>query len=309
MCLAVATASARVHTEKHKTHPREQAEGTTSYQSLHFEANSVEGGAPKQSGERKPMVLKGAVSLTLIPDDASQKPLVMHADTATMKFGAKGGTAPETMELDGKVSVNGEMGNVTAQKAVMRMKSHDVLFTGNVVFDSSDYGKGQCGSLQINMDTGEFKMTGHSTGTVPIGQDNATGERKTTDPSLLRETDIRDWTGLIRAIQKQDKSEAASPGRRMMSILSATARDRFAQIPSGKIAQSMKGPILEQLNGVIRNRRLYDAKAWHGVTLTEETKRLLRRRSSLEPSEICRLNRLLLDAAYPSFIARAKKPS
>jgi hypothetical protein len=262
------------------------------------------------------MVLKGAVVLTLEPDDASQKPLIMHANEAIMKFSDDGGNAPDTMELNGKVTVDGEMGNVTSEKALMNMKNKEVLFTGSVVFDltGSGQGKGKTGTLSINMDTGDFKMTGNVEGEAPLTHDDSTSDKpgapkkeKSSDPSLLKTSDITDWPGLIGKIQEQTKGSAPSPGKQIMSVLSAKAQGQFAQIPTGGITDNMKGLILGQFNSALRNPKLYTAKAWDGITLDEETNTLLRRPPPLQPVDLSRLNRLLLQAAYPNMIAPAKK--
>lgn len=314
VCAVLAALPQRAFPEAAKEKAADTA-GTSSYQTLRYQANSFEGGALKPGSDRKPMVLKGAVVLTLIPEDASRKALVMHANEAIMKPAADGGTAPESVELNGKVSVDSDMGVITSDKAVMNMKDRKARFTGNVTFKlDQNQGTGKAESLTIDMDTQAFEMVGHAGGEMQIGQgdsgdgkgDGAKKER-VNDPSLLKAEDILDWPGLIGKIQEQGAGTAASPGKQILSLLSGKARDQFTKIPAAQIPDGMKPAIVGQLNGVIRNPKLFDTRAWQDMTLDDETNALLRRRATLEPAEVTRLNRLVLEAAYPNMIAPAKK--
>ena len=295
-----------------ETKPTSDTQASTSYQYLEYKAATFVRESSKQAGPKK-ITLKGNVELKLIPEDSSQKPLIMHAAEAIMKTTTEDGNAPDTMELNGKVSVDGEMGTVTSNNAVMDMKTKNVTFTGAVVFNL-EMGDGKAESLIFNMDTQEVHMTGSPTGKFQISQGDGPGDKsgapkttKTTDPSVLKISDISDWAGLIGKIQEQAKASASAPGKQIMKLLSAKAQGQFAQIPAASIPENMKGPILGQLNQVIRSPKFYDAKAWQGITLDDETNALLRRPTPLQPEEVSRLNRLLLEAAYPNTITPAKK--
>lgn len=65
---------------------------------------------------------------------------------------------------------------------------------------------------------------------------------------------------------------------------------------------TLKGELAPLLAKFISGRSIYDPKQFHGVALRTETKRLLATRPKGE--SLCRLNRLLLEDAFPDLIER-----
>jgi hypothetical protein len=64
----------------------------------------------------------------------------------------------------------------------------------------------------------------------------------------------------------------------------------------------LEAALLKDLNEIIRAECLYEEKRFAGVTLSQHARSLLA--SQLQGLQLARLNRLLLEEAYPSEIAK-----
>ena len=185
-----------------------------------------------------------------------------------------------------------------------------MVFTGKVDVKAEQY-QGSGSQLSVNLNTGEWIMN-QADVVIDVQEEKGLGGGgSAADPSLLKPADMLDWPGLIGKIQEQGKAAAASPGKQLYQLLGAESRKKFAAIPTNPLPDQYKDQIVKQLNQALRSAKLYDAKAWQDVTLSEEPKALLRQRGTaeLEPKALTRLNRLLLEAAYPKMIAPASSAS
>ena len=99
--------------------------------------------------------------------------------------------------------------------------------------------------------------------------------------------------------------------------LSIYLRGRFAPTtrrlldqytPPYKPSPELNAALVAEFNNLLRDASLFDAERFEGIQLRSETKNLLNQRS---PSESVRLNRMLLEDAYPKEIAPSseKHPS
>lgn len=128
-------------------------------------------------------------------------------------------------------------------------------------------------------------------------------------PTLLRPNSLLNLPGLVTKIETQARSDEPSPGKLIWGRWSGELKARLSireGEESGNPSAEMAGDLLEALNTLISDRTLYDAAAWRGIELNDETRALAARAGTLSDDEVKRLNRLLLEAAYPAEIARGK---
>lgn len=124
-------------------------------------------------------------------------------------------------------------------------------------------------------------------------------------PTELIPADLRDGAGLCQAIVAAGRSAAPSPARRIWELLSARQQMRLAALaaadPWDDAAQQA---LLDALNWVLLSDVLYEADAFADVRLDGEASGLLAALGTLPPGRLARLNRVLLEAAFPSHVAR-----
>jgi|GEM_PF-4696265 len=121
----------------------------------------------------------------------------------------------------------------------------------------------------------------------------------------LRERDVADWSRLVARLQEAAGALAPSPSRRILRLLGSPFERRVASLPDDRPPPpTHRQAILEGLNSLLARADLYDPAAWRGTELNPELTDLLRR-IELAPEEVARMNRLLLEAAYPEGILPA----
>lgn len=121
---------------------------------------------------------------------------------------------------------------------------------------------------------------------------------------LLTASDIKDLERLIFKLYKPEDlvslylREQLSPGTRQM----------LHEYAESKVSQDKIRPVLiEDLNTIMQGISIFDEKRFAHIALTEETKKLIKQNPG--GLERIRLNRLLLEEAYPEEIARLNKTS
>ncbi len=124
------------------------------------------------------------------------------------------------------------------------------------------------------------------------------------DPSLLTSADIRDWQALSSGLSQQLLEEGDSPARR----LEAESADKASFTP--KALEQLAGDpqqqatLLAAIASAMRSSRLSDEAAWERYPRTPEISELLKlERARLSERQVTRLNRLLLERAFPIGIA------
>jgi hypothetical protein len=139
---------------------------------------------------------------------------------------------------------------------------------------------------------------------APFGMSERTG-------IALRPNDITDAKGLVEKIKREQGESRPSPGKQIWSLLSddykaellpqdATPRGRW----SGMVYLQLSGELQE----ILPSRKLYDADAWAGIELPDDARELLAGGvDNLDDDDVPRLNRLLLEAAYPEEIAASRE--
>jgi len=116
------------------------------------------------------------------------------------------------------------------------------------------------------------------------------------------------WRALCARLKAQGEAKQPSLGKRLWPLLSPAALLAVQDAAGGKEPDdARKAEILGSLNEIIaRQPDLYRAEDFAGVTLSSEVSSLLKLdRQAMSPESLQRLNRLLLEAAYPQEIARS----
>lgn len=146
---------------------------------------------------------------------------------------------------------------------------------------------------------------------APIGLDEQIGVR-------FSPADIIDSQTFLAKVRLQQAQPRPSPGKQVWNHFDAAFKKR-AENPAA--ARDGDGPprprrdafdvrLSEELNRLLQLRELYDPAAWKNVRLGAETEALLKRGvEQLSDDELSRLNRLLLEAAFPESIVRGREPA
>ena len=122
----------------------------------------------------------------------------------------------------------------------------------------------------------------------------------------FREADIVLWTSFCRKMYEDGSKGRARPARRIWGRLDKPHQRALSDWTKGRNPAMPKARFLAKLNEILRDRDLYNAQAFVDVTLGEEAQSLLRQRAGLQERQVMRLNRLLLEAAYPEEIAKSQ---
>lgn len=123
----------------------------------------------------------------------------------------------------------------------------------------------------------------------------------------FRVSDVLDWPGLCARLVDESGKQTPSPGRRAWQFLSGEIREALRQTARGAdLSAGRKADIVEQLNDMVEARAFYHEEDFANVELSEEATGLLKApRSALSERHVQRLNRLLLESAYPSVLTKA----
>lgn len=125
--------------------------------------------------------------------------------------------------------------------------------------------------------------------------------------SLLHTRDVLDWPGLCTKLSNEGEG-LPSPSRRLWGFLSPAIRKAIqdGRQPKG-LADAQKSRITIALNRIVKRPDLYRKSDFHSVRLGVEIRDLLKRDPGRLPDDaVRRLNRLLLEAAYPKLIAESR---
>lgn len=146
---------------------------------------------------------------------------------------------------------------------------------------------------------------------APIGLDEQIGVRFTP-------ADIVDSQTFLEKVRSQQALPRPSPGKQVWHNFDAAFQTRAANpaaFPAGDEPRrprrdSLDVRLSEELNRVLEKRELYDPAAWKNIPLDPDADVLLKRGvERLSDDELLRLNRLLLEAAFPESIVRGREPA
>jgi hypothetical protein len=241
------------------------------------------------------------VKITLLSDDPNQKPVPISANTMTFQY-AEGQTMPSMITMEGSVQIDHPQASIKAGRAEWNFDSGDLVFTGSPIMKSDRFKEMRGEKMRMNFKTGAFEVSQAKIDQVDLNQTGTGGSGAPSDPNLLTEGDVTDWPGFIQTLKTQSAASAPSPGKMLVGLLPGTLREAV-QSMSVEAILSQKGKVVEELNKIMQSQNLYDATTFEGVTLDEEANTLLAKADRSDEERI-RLNRLLLQAAYPGMIAK-----
>ncbi|MCC6488598.1 MAG: phospho-N-acetylmuramoyl-pentapeptide-transferase [Candidatus Hydrogenedentes bacterium] len=116
--------------------------------------------------------------------------------------------------------------------------------------------------------------------------------------------DILDWPAFAAALRHAPSGEAPKPASRVASLLPESTRNLLAEnADSATWDAERKAELLQGMEAVLRRPDLYDGALWVDLPLTDDGRGLLGHgAANLTEREVLRLNRLLLEAAFPGVI-------
>lgn len=249
--------------------------------------------------------MSDGVKITLLSDDPAKPPLPISANQMKFTWPETGGKRPSRILLEGKVHITHPQAEIHAEKADWDFDKGLLTFTGNPVMKNERIPDGiQAQKIVLDFDQGRYQVFGGRAEMIPFGDIGETAGAS--EPSsLLRAEDVRDWTGLFTQLAAAAKAEQASPGKQLVSLLDPKMQTSLTSTPPETLAQE-KGTALKQINRILMHPKFYDAAPWQGIDIGAEAQALLKK-GGLSAQEQMRLNRLLLEAAYPDLIATLPK--
>jgi len=261
------------------------------YTSMEIEAGSMKGNFATGAIEE----MTGGVRIRLLSDDPALESLPIEANRMGFTW-AEGRTTPSKIIMEGKVKVKHPDAEVTAGRAEWDFESGELLFSGDPVVNSERL-KGLRGDRMIlNLKTNTFEVSQVRADQVPLhGAGPAASGQGSAEE--IRAGDVEDWGRLIEAIKKEAGSDAPSPGRQILSQMSAQNQQLLMQMDTSLLVER-KEDILRLMNSILGNPKFYSEDAWAGVALPEEARQLLEAKD-LDKAGQAKLNRLLIEAAYP----------
>lgn len=125
--------------------------------------------------------------------------------------------------------------------------------------------------------------------------------------NLLAEDDVSDWRILTSYIKSGDGASASLPIERIRERL----KGKLDEVQPGKHPlKRLQADIIAELNALLQKRDFYDPSNWGGARINEEAKALVDKGVDiLTHTQLCRLNRLLLEGLLPdAIVTSADKP-
>lgn len=137
---------------------------------------------------------------------------------------------------------------------------------------------------------------------APLGLDEQPG-------TVIQAADLRDTASLLDKLAAAARSDRPSAARQVWKLLPEEMQRRLQARGSNKEGRQERIYDFElraALNKLLPSRELYDADAWQGVPLSSDLRQQLDRGLETLPlAQVARVNRLLLQSAFPDEIAPA----
>jgi multidrug resistance efflux pump len=127
---------------------------------------------------------------------------------------------------------------------------------------------------------------------------------------LLTERCLQDWQQFSARLAAEGSAAKPSPGKRLWDLLPEPVRATLKASARGQeVPAADKAAALGAVNDVLTRSSFYQEQAFAGLELSEATRKLLSDESALQlPWNVERLNRMLLEAAFPELIATCGPP-
>ncbi len=117
---------------------------------------------------------------------------------------------------------------------------------------------------------------------------------------LVSAEDVLDWPGLCDALADEN---AGGPAARVRQMLPAEALDLLR---SGSLDEAARVRVLDALNAILQDPGFYEPASFSGIALPEGVEALDREGETPPAAEVVRLNRRLVEAAFPQYVARLR---
>lgn len=241
------------------------------------------------------------VSITLIADDPELQNLPIRAGRMDFTWPA-GASTPTVIIMEGNVQIDHPQASVTAQRAEWDFEQGELTFTGNPVMRSEQVKEMRGERMVLNFEKNSFQVSGARVSELPLRSPGGGGTGDApSNPELLQSADIADWSGLISAMKSEAGADGATPGKQILGFLGTSERSQFDQAPVELLLQN-QGMVLQAINQALQQGSFFSAEAWADSSMPEEARTLLDQ-SERSAEETARMNRLLLQAAYPQYIS------
>lgn len=109
-----------------------------------------------------------------------------------------------------------------------------------------------------------------------------------------------------RALASRLKDPSDEVSGFVSKFLSVETRRRIEGLRETDPIDSLRALLVEDLNRLLRQDTLYDSRRFAGIALRQETEQLSTKRKRT-PGDVVRLNRLLLEDAYPAELNRGRR--
>jgi UDP-N-acetylmuramyl pentapeptide phosphotransferase/UDP-N-acetylglucosamine-1-phosphate transferase len=125
----------------------------------------------------------------------------------------------------------------------------------------------------------------------------------------LAERDVVNWSGFVANLAPPHRGDLAEGRAAFWNSLPAAVQARISQAAAtGNIDTSLKLELVKEIDKLLDNSDIYDGKVWAAAQLNGEGKRLLK--DGPPPAgqwEHARLNRMLLESAFPENVVRSER--
>lgn len=248
--------------------------------------------------------MTGGVKIKLISNKPDTGDLPIRAQSMTFSY-AEGASKPSRILLEGDVDIEHPKAHLIAERADWNVEKNEIVFTGNPIVKNEQVKEMRGSKFILNFETGRFEGTDVRIAELDTNQSGSGGGlglgMGASGGGGLSEGDVTDWPGLIGALKTAAASGDASPGRQVALRGGEKVQSALKSMPTEELLKN-KELMLKAINGVLKKPGFYDRDAWANVALGDEVKGLLAK-DKLTAAEQVRQNLLLLQAAFPSFIA------
>lgn len=245
----------------------------------------------------------GGFDITLLPKNPEEKGVRLRGDTLEFVAPQKEGERPTQLILKSNVIIDHPQVVIMADKAEWDQESNVLVFTGNPMIKSSQAKEIRGTRMELDLNTMKFHVQDFAAPEVNLRQEpKAANPEK---PAVFDTSSVRDWSAFLARLRKENEAARATPGKTLTAMLDADSRAAIVKLsskdaPSEALTKKVSGAI----DAALRSKAFYSAAAWEGVTIPEDAQELLDKGiESLSARDTIRLNRALLESAFPNDIA------
>ena len=126
--------------------------------------------------------------------------------------------------------------------------------------------------------------------------------------SLFRVGNIVDWSGFCSRLIHDVNEDSPNPGKRIWNLLPQEIRSLIeSSIAGPHFFEEDKSKIINALNDLLERQDFFQKQNYSSTALPEKAKELLVcNRNGLSTRDVQKLNRLLIEAAYPHETAKSR---